>query len=82
MWIVWALRIAQILWFAFQHRADIKKVVDMIIDFLKAHRRNPNLKSWVAGFGESAEEAKRTRDPKALEEFLAKLRAEVAKGGG
>lgn len=67
-----------VLLFVLSHLPEIIKVVKAIFAFISAHRKHPQFKSWVKEFADLTEEAKVTRDPKPLEDFLARIRSQVA----
>lgn len=72
--------ILQILFFVITHIPELIKVARAIADFIRHNRRNPKFKSWVAEFSEVATIAKEKKDPRPLEEFFSKIRAEVHRG--
>lgn len=68
----------QVILFLVTHLPEILTAVKAVLSFIKAHKDNPKLSAWTSEFARLASEAREKKDPKPLEDFLARIRNEVA----
>lgn len=65
--------LVQILTFTITHLPQIIASVQAITAFFKAHRNHPDISTWMTEFSQVLTLCKTTKDPKPLQDFLARI---------
>lgn len=70
---MWLSVVLQALFFAIKHLPEIVGIIEALLRFFREHKNNPQMSQWMKEFSKVMAEAKETKDPKPIQEFLKRL---------